>query len=345
MAVRAALILAGAAAKGPYAAGVLSQLAKDDRAEILAIAGASSGAINGAVYAAGLRVDKAGEAAELLEQLWVADASWHRILSFKQRKQTLLEALRRFRDFERRQPVRFRVVVASLPGEIVAGRRLFEKSETFHAKDFEDDARLEHMAEICLASAAIPVIFAPRRVAGEGPFWDGGIVNDAPIGWALKDTSIDHIIVVTPDSNVSKPQHYHRFSISRLVDMLLNERLNRDLHEAESFNAELARLDATLDAFEAQLGAAGFRERLATQVRRELSWRTLSFLEIRPSKDLDGNLLDGFFSERLRQRYVQVGRDAAEQKLAGWAPQTLEPQVTESGFPSASGEVPERALA
>jgi predicted acylesterase/phospholipase RssA len=342
MTLRAALILAGAAAKGPYAAGVLSQLAKDHRAEIVAIAGASSGALNGAVYAAGLRAGQPEEAARLLGQLWVEDASWHKIVSWKKRKQIVLDALQGFRGRSRQRPILFRAVVASLPGRRDEfGRRRFEQSEIFRTEDFENTARLEHMAEMCLASAALPVIFSPRQVAGQGPFWDGGIVDNAPIGWAVKDATIDHVIVATPDSDAIEPRHYGRFSVSRLIDMLIDERLSRDLHEAESFNAELARLDAKLDALEAQLGAEQLGavcpgERLATQVRRELNWRTLSFLEIRPPKDLDGNQVVGFLSKSLRRRYLQAGHDAAKRQLGDWQPgPPAQPPAPTDGWPPA----------
>lgn len=317
---RAALILAGAAAKGPYAAGVLTRLAQDERVEIVAIAGASSGALNGAVFAAGLRVNQAARAAELLEQLWVKDASWHKILSWKVRKQIVLEALQQFQGVKKERDVRFRLVVATLLGRPdLLGRRRFEQWEAFETADFESSRRLDHLAEMAVASAALPVIFKPRIVAGEGPFWDGGIVDNAPIGWALRcDANIDHIIVVAPNSNRIEKRRYGRFAVSRLVQMLIEERLARDLREAESFNHELDQLDQKLDAVEAQWPAAHGRERLALEVRREMKWRTLRFLEIRPDEDLPGHLLSGFLSQHRRRSYVAAGQRAAERALAGW---------------------------
>ncbi len=113
--------------------------------------------------------------------------------------------------------------------------------------------------------------------------------------------------------------------------MAINERLSRDLHEAESFNVELGRLDAALDAFEKELGSERPGERLASHVRGKLNWRKLSFLEIRPGEDLDGNLAVGFLSKRLRRRYLRLGREAAERQLGAWTPGSIaQPQAPEN---------------
>jgi predicted acylesterase/phospholipase RssA len=58
-----ALILAGAAGKGPFAAGALSEIARRTDFNVRCIVGTSSGALNGALYAAGLRVGDAEGAA------------------------------------------------------------------------------------------------------------------------------------------------------------------------------------------------------------------------------------------------------------------------------------------
>src|SRR5260370_13885156 len=80
------LIVAGAAAKGPFAAGALKTISRDERFDVRAVAGASSGALNAAVYAAGLRVGKEKEAADLLCDLWKERASFTRIAFARQRR-------------------------------------------------------------------------------------------------------------------------------------------------------------------------------------------------------------------------------------------------------------------
>src|SRR5688572_4599861 len=92
----AALVLAGAAGKGPFAAGALSVLAEERRLNVRVVAGASSGALNAAVYAAGLRAGAPDEAATMLTELWQKEASIPRILPWSARKKLVLNALRHF---------------------------------------------------------------------------------------------------------------------------------------------------------------------------------------------------------------------------------------------------------
>ncbi len=59
----------GRSRQGPYAVGALASLAERSDLDVTTVIGASSGALNGAVYAAGLRAGCAGEAARLLNRL------------------------------------------------------------------------------------------------------------------------------------------------------------------------------------------------------------------------------------------------------------------------------------
>ena len=325
---RSALIISGAAARGPYAAGVLTRLAAHDGFDIQAVAGASSGALNAAVFAAGLRVGQAARAAEMLERLWLESANLSHILLWRWRRAIVREALAEFASGSTQAEVHLRVVVAALPGQQDRfGRLRFEQSYSYDALDFQDDARLDHMAELCVASAALPVLFRPRQVSGAGPFWDGGIVDNAPIGWALKTAPVDHIIVATSDSNQVHTRRYGRFSVSRLIQMLIDERLARDLHDAQSFNAELTRLDAKLDQVQRDSlrpSGQGFSGKgLALEVREQLNWRHLEFLEIRPEVELSGNILSGFYSRHHRQDYIEAGHAAADAALEAWDATTV----------------------
>jgi predicted acylesterase/phospholipase RssA len=167
------------------------------------------------------------------------------------------------------------------------------------------------MAEVCVASGAIPGIFAPHPIPDEGggidpasPYWDGGTVNNTPLGLALKTNSdIDHLIVVTPDANQVAPGPFSRFSAGRLLTLLIDERLARDLREARSFNDEIAELSTLIDA---------------RVLREKLGWRKLEILEIRPERTLEGDLLKGFFFPSLRNEYLARGKAAADKALATW---------------------------
>ena len=306
-----ALIIAGASAKGPYAAGALSVLARRNDFDVRCVVGASSGALNAAVYAAGLRIDEAEVAAKNLCELWRKQASWFNILTHSQRVAIVEKALLPFLGTRTKRQVLLDIPVASLQGSLDKyGHMRFERSYKFEAKSFETRAGIREIAEVCILSATIPLVFRPREFRSE-QFWDGGLVDATPIGNALKrDRSIDHMIVITPDSNVvDTRRRYGRFALSRLLEMLIEERLARDLSEAQSFNDELSALcRAGVDW---------------NQLGPEIKWKFLQFVEIRPERELTGNLATGFFSARVRDEYVSVGHDAAESVLGRWTPQVF----------------------
>src|SRR5579883_2149198 len=75
-----ALVLAGAVVKGAFSAGALSVLSDPDTKarygiDFTRIVGASSGALNGAYYAAAIRDGSEALAGQRLAQLWVDDAT------------------------------------------------------------------------------------------------------------------------------------------------------------------------------------------------------------------------------------------------------------------------------
>jgi predicted acylesterase/phospholipase RssA len=309
---KVALILAGAAAKGPFAAGALGSLSERRDLEISTVIGASSGALNGAVYAAGLRTGYEGEAARLLHRLWRKEAQLPGILSRERRVALVREALGEFADRKEQRPVTLRVVAASLPGKL--DKLGYVRAETvfdFGSDSFRDATQLDFMAEVCVASSAIPVLFPPhalRQASGEwdaaSPYWDGGAVNNTPLGLALKtDTDVDHLIVITPDANQVISGPFSRLSLGRLFTLLVDERLARDLHEARSFNEELIKLSKWVDP---------------GVLRDQLKWRKLEILEIRPERPLEGDFLKGFVFPGLRNEYLARGREAANLALGTW---------------------------
>jgi predicted acylesterase/phospholipase RssA len=316
---QSAVIIAGAAAKGAYAAGALAEIAASGRFDVAAVVGASSGALNGAVYAAGLRVGRAEAAAEALCSLWAERANAWDIRSFARRKAILREALETFRREPTTAPIRFHVVVTSLTGRIAPhGHVLSEETHHFGPNDFADPARLDFMSEICVASAAIPFVFAPVWVNGRGPYWDGGVVNNTPVSLAIhgnqargsRSSDVNHVIVVSPERSVVRPAAYSRFAFSRFLEILVEERLGRDLEEASSFNHKLDDLRTAIERI------ANRRVPL-DELGPKLDWRLLDFTEIRPFEtDLEGNFLSGFFKRAERQQHLALGREAAQQALA-----------------------------
>src|SRR5437879_4895591 len=73
-----AVILAGGIAKGAFEAGALEVLTARGL-QIGSIVATSSGALNGALLAAGVRSGRAAEAGRRLVALWQDHASWWRI--------------------------------------------------------------------------------------------------------------------------------------------------------------------------------------------------------------------------------------------------------------------------
>jgi hypothetical protein len=82
-----------------------------------------------------------------------------------------------------------------------------------------------------------------------------------------------------------------------VINVVVRERLARDLLAAYSFNAELEKLAA--------LGVDMKR------VRRELKWRYLNIVEIRPPAETAGNFISGFFCKSQRVANWNAGVKAA----------------------------------
>jgi len=335
-----AVVLAGAAVKGAFAAGALSVLSEPDTrarigVDVRRIVGASSGALNGAYYAAALHAGAEDGVGARLAQLWLDDATLAGSfdvslrdlaaglgLSSEKKIFTLLRdqitpsppgAARAAR------PVELRIVVTNLDGEPaeIDGEPATTYEHLFVAggADFESADSLERVFTAVAASAAVPGAFAPVRMArdGAGTFaaQDGGIVNDSPLGHALAPgLDVDRVFVIVPFPRVRDDVADLRgLSMAlHLLDVLVEERLFRDLRHAARVNRALGRLaDAVPDTGQrsAVLDALGWGGR-----------RVATIVEIRPAVSLTGNAFSGFVSRDLRERYVQAGADAARAALA-----------------------------
>jgi len=322
MAKKAALILAGAVAKGAFEAGALSVLAQH-RIRFSSIVGASAGALNAAVYAAGSRRGHEIEAAKRLKQLWGRSAEWGKILSWWGGGAPSSRGLSNQRAVLRllgtalcgwpssgALPVEARFVVTRLAGRAgtIGGERAttFEDVLSFSGPDFDSCTGTRNICASAASSAAFPLIYEPAELPGRGPCADGGMVNNTPIKHAIGSSpDIGRVVVVTPQLRQPEPPESLRGTtlLAHLVDILINERLFRDLHDAASINRQLAELTAKLGPVQAERAASA------------LGWRHLDIVEIRPQRALPGNAFTGFGDRGLREEYIELGVEAARLAL------------------------------
>ena len=177
-----AVILAGAVAKGAFAAGVVQQLARTN-ARVVRIVAASSGALNGLLFAAGIRAGAPTAAADRLVELWSDHAGWaqvfHVSLGDLVRREgvsddkKLLALIRDNVQPNVSRPgtdIELRLVVAPLHGArgSIAGQpaTTFEQVIDFSGAAFDTDAGLEPMFA-ALRRFAKPMrrpIPSPRRL-------------------------------------------------------------------------------------------------------------------------------------------------------------------------------------
>jgi NTE family protein len=218
------LALQGGGAHGAFAWGVIDRLLEDGRLEIKAITGASAGAMNAVVTAAGLTEGGAAGARARLEAFWraVSDASgapfgksgmwtdmfagwlraspgWHAAESWVQSLSPSISAGFSPYDFN---PFNFNPLRDAISG-VVDFAALRERSavklyvsatavRTGQARIFRTgELTVEHL----LASACLPQLFQAVEIGGE-PYWDGGFLAN-PALWPLfyDETPSDILIV------------------------------------------------------------------------------------------------------------------------------------------------------
>ncbi len=332
-----AVVLAGAVAKGAFEAGVLQVLAETD-ARVVRIVAASSGALNGVAYATAVRArrERAG-AAELVE-LWRDKASWMDIFHLDwggllhrkavanlDRVRAVLKAGILPAQAASPAEINLRLILGALDG--VPGTigdhpaTTYERMVEFDGPAFDTASELDRVFTAVLASSSLPILFAPTVVEGVGPCIDGGAVNNTPVGYALGDATgqtLDAVVVISPTvEQLRAPIGDLNGAdyIGHLVEVLINERLYRDLHEAEARNATIRALAALDDT---TLPAAG---RLAVQ--RALGWegvRAVEIVQIRPLDDLPGTAFSALRDAGERAAYIATGAARARAVLGplGW---------------------------
>jgi NTE family protein len=203
---RRALILSGGGGRGAYHCGVLEYLEIVGwRPDILV--GTSIGAINAAAIAS-------GHDAQALQSLWrglTTDGvqrirtdlfdlgNWTYLLDNSPWRQSLIQA--NWFDFDRINSDAAPTLVVTAT-DVYTGRltvfsnRMLEpgKSQGPRSKVVQHvSLTLDHI----LASCSIPIVYPWTRIAeGGGPYWDGAVVSNTPLGTALRAGATDIIVVL-----------------------------------------------------------------------------------------------------------------------------------------------------
>lgn len=150
-----------------------------------------------------------------------------------------------------------------------------------------DPRRVAVQAEITadhvLASAAIPLIFPPRRVQGRY-YVDGGLRFNTPLAPALRLGAQRIVVIPLLTEHPSQPRERTSlgaiFLLGKLLDALLLDPISYDLHVLERFNRLLDTLDESLT--EQEMG----RVQATVSENRGAPYRRVDTLVFRPTHDL-----------------------------------------------------------
>ena len=331
-----AITFSGAVANGAFEAGALAVLSEEDL-PITRVLGTSSGALNATLFARYLLAGDPRAGAKELVALWRTEASiWHvirpswrgiRTFTGLSGQSGIVEILRRHVAPvpEARADVDLFLVVTALDGRLgdIGGSAATTHEGVCHFRgdDFATPERLERVFQAAAASAAFPGVFAPANVPGLGPCSDGGIVNNTPLAHVL-DADVGRVVVLVPSPRVShdQPPRNPGALLGRIADVIVQERLYRDLRAAEKVNARIAALDDL--AVKGNDRSLLYDARIAAGLGGK---RRVRILEVRPDRALP-NPFSGFFSRKSREDLLERGREAAQRalRLDGW----LDPAAT-----------------
>lgn len=321
-----AIILAGALAKGAYEAGALQVITKNPNLNIRTIVATSSGALNATALAAGITSGKVEQAMETLVSTWTNHGSWYNILEFSLAKLMNRQGLSSSDRLRRLikitvekfvtsdlNPIELKIILTQLSGHtgFIDGRpnTTFEAVANFSQQDFYNLKMRESIYTAACASAAFPGLFAPVDVPGFGACYDGGLVNDTPIKYAIESQHIERIIVISPFPAISaSPDNFKGLDLaSRFSDVIVNERLYRDLLNADKVNQIVSKLN--------QLKASkSISEDQFKKIEAVFDYkREIEIIQIRPKKRLEGNGFSGLFDKRLRENYIKEGMKSAQE--------------------------------
>ncbi|OAN52141.1 hypothetical protein A6A04_00050 [Paramagnetospirillum marisnigri] len=241
------LALQGGGIFGAWAWGVLDRLLEEPRFRPIMVSGASAGALNAVVMAAGLAEGGQERARQRLRELWtgVADMPFlkllgtpgahlqldllTRLLSPYQFNPLNINPLRdllmRLVDFERLRrdpPLGLFLSATHVPSGTA---RIFREHEV--------------TAEVVLASTCLPSLHHTVEIDGES-YWDGGFSANPPLLPLALDSTCRALLLVklTPDAEPRVPVTAQAIA-ARMQRLLFNTPLLRDLEALERMRGHL----------------------------------------------------------------------------------------------------------
>ncbi len=295
------LALQGGGSHGAYAWGVLDALIEDDRIEIGAISGASAGAFNAVVYAAGLAEGGRQGAREKLEQFWLS-VSTEGSLGPAQRKLidawlrpwgalwpgtsyfgAWADAMAQFVSPYALNPFNINPLRDHLAAIVDFERlRAFDTPKLFVAATNVKTGRGEIFrrdvltADHVMASGCLPQLFQAVRIDGEA-YWDGGYAGNPPLWPLFYETACRDVIIVqiNPIERADVPRTPEEI-MNRLNEITFNASLLGELR-ATDFVARLIRSGVLKsDSYRLErlhrIGGAGRLEAFPASTKFDVSW-------------------------------------------------------------------------
>ena len=322
-----ALVLPGAVARGAYEAGVIQVIAEKDL-KIDRIVATSSGALNGLAFALGIRTGHVKEMADKLVDAWVAHGGWSDVLNVSGNglllgrgisdSTGLINMMRRIVKpcaGSKKRNVELRIIVTPLNGVVGNIQRreatTYEKIIKFTGEDLDTPARLEKVYNVVAAACALPALFKPVEIPGLGFCVDGGAVNNAPIKYALEESGVSRIIMPVPFPAVMPHGDWKSGVglVNHMLEILINERLYRDLKEATTVNEEIEKLK------ELTSNGTISQDQFETVVNA-LKIRSVEITQVRPKENFKSSPFAGFFNRDARVKLIEAGYNAAQTALA-----------------------------
>lgn len=292
------LALQGGGSFGAFTWGALDRLLQEDGLRFEAVSGASAGAVNAVLMAAGLVEDGREGAREKLARFWrkmSQSASFLPLSAFPSGFGALARAMSpyQFNPFDlnplRRaleEEVDFDKLRGNCPVKLlISATRVSDGS----LRIFRND---DLSVEAVLASACLPMIHRTVEIDGED-YWDGGYVSNPPLIPLVRESEAREVLIVqvTPNRSAGAPVTPREIE-RRLSQIAFNATLNAEI-EALRLAAQLRATKKMSELVIARIAAEDEIEDLGAQSAGNLGWTFLEKL-----RDAGGQAAETWLAER-----------------------------------------------